>query len=137
MIDRIVGIHRADPEQPEDNACDQQINSEKAFGYLRDAWQEALVCDARGLSIEQLRGGTAKNRHQGNGKHDDPDTTLPLGQAAPEQQSFRQGLDVGQDGCSGSSEAGHRFEEGIRDVVNIAAYQVRQHAEKGKHRPHK
>ena len=112
------------------------VDAEEAFGHLRDARQEALVRDARRFGIEQLRGCTAKNRYQGNGKYDDPDALLSLRQAAPEQQSFRQGLDIGQDGCSGGREAGHRFEEGIRDVVNVAAYQVRQHAEERKHRPH-
>ena len=61
MVDGVEEVHRADPKEEKDGQGDEDVESEDAFGYLGDAWTEAVVGDAGRLGVEELGGGTTEH----------------------------------------------------------------------------
>ena len=95
------------------------------------------MCDPRRFGIKHLCRAASQDRHQRYGKYDHTDTSLPLGEASPEQDTFRQCLYIGEYGRSGSRETRHGFKESIRYIVDISSQVERQHSQQREQQPGK
>ena len=137
MIHGIKQIHGAYPQQPNHHQGQEQIESPKSLGYLRDSREETFVRNTRTccLRIKHLRRDSTKDRQQGHREDNHTDTTLPLRQTPPKKNAMRQPLNIGQDRRTGGRETRHGLKKGIRDIINIPTQQERQHAKEREKNP--
>ena len=90
---------------------------------------------ARNLGREHFDIAAVERGQQGDREEDDTQTSYPLGERAPEEETMGQRLDIVYHGGAGGGEARHVLKERVGEVVDIPAQHERQRAEKAEDHP--
>ena len=135
MAQGIEEVHVAKIEQEGLQKGEKQIQSPDAFHGVHDAGVQFVIVDAIDFGHEELHAAHAQEGQDGDGEHDDGQTSNPLRHAAPKQDVFWHRLDVGEDGGTRGGEARQSLEEAIGEVGHALAEQVGHGTEKGDDQP--
>ena len=134
MTDSIVEAHRSEPIGKCTDAGQHHIDEQHTpcrSPYLRAQLVEPKACHLCRIEVAVLH---LIDRDEGKGEDHDAEASYPLGNGSPEEQAFRQGVNVVDAGGTRRSEAAHRLEESTRHV-HVRQAEVRHHADDGEDYP--
>ena len=137
MAHRVEPTHVARVEQNDFQQGEESVQAPQPFGGVHGAGRELVVVDAVHLGDEQLHAACAEEGKEGHRKDDNGQAAKPLGHAAPQQDVFWNGLEMGERAGAGGGKAGKGLKKGVGEVGDAFAEQKRQAAEHGKHDPRK
>ena len=109
----IVQVHGPSPEQQGADGGEEEVDGEGAacgganLGLQFVQFQSGHFC---GIYVAVLH---FVDGNQGHGEHNDSQTANPVHHAAPEAQSVRESVNVGEDGGAGGGESAHGLKEGV------------------------
>ena len=112
---RVEGGHAEQAIDQRARHHEPDIDQHDRPGHLGPVGQH-LLGSFRGLALEQLHAGDVQLGQHGHGHDDDADAADTLGQAAPQQDAGRHGVETDHDRGSGGGEARHGLEHRVRQA---------------------
>ena len=110
---RVVQRHAGQLQQGDLGQCHGAVDPVEDLGGLGLLGDQLGKDRARGFRLGEVVRTDAQGGEQSGEQHQHAHAAHPVGECPPEQDATGLGLDVGEDGGTGGSEAGHRLKQAV------------------------
>ena len=135
IIDSVKQIHSAKIKRKNAKHRQQQIDKTYPFGCHADTWMHLVMERSRTLSREEFQFAHSKGRQDGNREEHNSNTSYPLGQTAPKEDTSWLYIAIVNDRRTRRCEPRHGFEKGTCHIRQRTAQEKWQHTDNGENEP--